>query len=118
MALSQATIDIVKATAPVVGENAEKITTTFYKIIMFDRYPPVKEFFNQSHQREGLQQKALANAVVAYALNIENLGALGGAVDEITERHASLNVQPEHYPIVGECLLGSNRRSTWRCSYS
>ena len=85
MALSQATIDIVKATAPVVGENAEKITTTFYKI-MFDRYPMVKEFFNQSHQREGLQQKALANAVVAYALNIENLGALGGAVDE-TLRH-------------------------------
>ena len=106
MALSQATIDVVKATAPVVGENAEKITTTFYKI-MFDRYPMVKEFFNQSHQREGLQQKALANAVVAYALNIENLGALGGAVDEITERHASLNVQPEHYPIVGECLLAA-----------
>lgn len=106
MALSQETIDIVKATAPVVGENAEKITSRFYPI-MFERYPMVKEFFNQSHQREGLQQKALANAVVAYALNIENLGALGGAVEGITERHASLNVQPEHYPIVGECLLAA-----------
>jgi nitric oxide dioxygenase len=106
MALSQATIDIVKATAPVVGENAEKITNRFYPI-MFERYPMVKEFFNQSHQREGLQQKALANAVVAYALNIDNLGALGGAVEGIAERHASLNVQPEHYPIVGECLLAA-----------
>ncbi|EDM28195.1 flavohemoglobin [Lentisphaera araneosa HTCC2155] len=106
MALSQETIDIVKATAPVVGENAEKITSRFYPI-MFERYPMVKEFFNQSHQRDGLQQKALAGAVVAYALNIDNLGALGGAVEGITERHASLNVQPEHYPIVGECLLAA-----------
>ena len=47
MALSQTTIDIVKATTPVVGANAEKITTTFYKI-MFERYPMVKEFFNQT----------------------------------------------------------------------
>ncbi|WDE98384.1 NO-inducible flavohemoprotein [Lentisphaera profundi] len=106
MALSQTTIDIVKATTPVVGANAEKITTTFYKI-MFERYPMVKEFFNQTHQKAGKQQQALANAVVAYAMNIENLGALAGAVDGITERHASLNILPEHYPIVGECLLAA-----------
>lgn len=104
MQLSEKTIEIVKATAPLVGENAVKITSTFYPIL-FEDYPETKVMFNQSHQRDGGQPKALAAAVVAYALNIDNLGALGGAVEEMAERHASLNIRPEHYPMVGASLI-------------
>ncbi|MCH2176671.1 MAG: NO-inducible flavohemoprotein [Lentisphaeria bacterium] len=102
--LSDKTIEIVKATAPVVAEHAEEITKTFYPILFTD-YPETKEFFNHSHQAAGTQQKALASAVVAYASNIDNLGALGAAVEGITERHVSLNILPEHYPMVGHSLL-------------
>ena len=34
-------------------------------------------------QLQGFQQQALADAVVAYALNIDNLGALEGAVKQV-----------------------------------
>ena len=104
MQLSEKTIEIVKATAPLVGENAVKITSTFYPILFKD-FPETKIMFNQSHQRDGGQPKALAAAVVAYALNIDNLGVLGGAVEEMAERHASLNIRPEHYPMVGASLI-------------
>ena len=38
-------------------------------------------------QLQGFQQQALADAVVAYALNIDNLGALEGAVKQVTKKH-------------------------------
>lgn len=98
------TIAIVKATAPAVAQHAEAITTRFYKL-MFEGNPEVKGFFNQAHQHTGGQQKALAGAICAYAANIDNLGALGPAVELIAQKHCSLNIQPEHYPIVGKHLL-------------
>jgi nitric oxide dioxygenase len=51
------------------------------------------------------QARALSFSVIAYASNIENLGALGDAVELISEKHVSLHIQPEHYLVVGEYLL-------------
>ena len=106
--LSQRTIDIVKATAPVLEEHGETLTQHFYKR-MFAHNPEVAPFFNPAHQRAGSQQKALAAAICAYAANIENLEVLGGAVELIAQKHSSLRILPEHYPIVGENLLASIR---------
>ena len=106
--LSQRTIDIVKATAPVLEEHGETLTQHFYKR-MFAHNPEVAPLFNPAHQRAGSQQKALAAAICAYAANIENLEVLGGAVELIAQKHASLRILPEHYPIVGENLLASIR---------
>ena len=51
----------------------------------------------------------MAGAICAYSANIDNLEALGGAVELIAQKHASLQIKPEHYPIVGENLLESIR---------
>jgi hemoglobin-like flavoprotein len=48
----------------------------------------------------GAQPRALANAVYAYAANIDNLGALADAVKLIAHKHTALHVLPEHYPMV------------------
>lgn len=102
--LSDRTIQIVKATAPAVAPHAEAITRRFYSL-MFQGNPEVQAFFNQAHQFSGGQQKALAGAICAYASNIDNLSVLGPAVELIAQKHCSLNIQPEHYPIVGKHLL-------------
>ncbi|WP_193074046.1 NO-inducible flavohemoprotein [Pseudomonas sp. FME51] len=104
--LSQNSKDIIAATLPAVREHAGTITTVFYPL-MFERYPAVKAYFNEAHQRQGTQPQALANAVVAYAGNLDRLELLGDAVSLIVQKHVSLNIQPEHYPIVGECLLAA-----------
>ncbi len=104
--LSQHTKNLINASLPAVGPKVDEITSTFYPL-MFARYPAVKAYFNQAHQAQGTQPRALANAVVAYATNLDRLEALGDAVSLIVQKHVSLNILPEHYPIVGECLLAA-----------
>ncbi len=105
--LSTETITMINATVPAVEQNARAITECFYPLL-FKRYPATRDFFNMSHQTGGgSQRQALANAVVAYAKNIERLEALGPAVSLITNKHVSLGILPEHYPLVGECLLAA-----------
>lgn len=104
--LDQETIRIVKSTAPILQEHGEALTKHFYAR-MFSHNPEVTPFFNQSNQAAGTQQRALAGAIAAYAANIDNLEVLGNAVELIAQKHASLQIKPEHYPIVGENLLES-----------
>jgi nitric oxide dioxygenase len=104
--LSDKTIQTVKQITPAVAANAETITGCFYQR-MFAGNPEVKAFFNQAHQHSGGQQKALAGAICAYFSNIDNLAVLGPAVELIAQKHCSLGVQAEHYPIVGEHLLAA-----------
>lgn len=106
--LSPQTVAIVKSTAPILSEHGETLTRHFYTR-MFLHNPEVAPFFNPVHQQAGKQQRALAGAITAYAANIDNLEVLGGAVELIAQKHASLMIKPEHYPIVGENLLASIR---------
>lgn len=102
--LNQKQIEVIKATAPVIGQHAREITEYFYPL-MFERYPRVKALFNQTHQQKGTQRQALANVLVAYATHIDQLDKLGDTVSLIAHKHCSLNILPEDYPIVGECLM-------------
>ncbi|WP_257281259.1 NO-inducible flavohemoprotein [Endozoicomonas sp. ISHI1] len=106
MNLSEKTICIVKATAPVMAECGEAITRHFYQRL-FSHHPELLNIFNASHQKTGRQQAALAAAVYGYAAHIDNPGALSDAIQRIAHKHASFNVNPEHYPIVGEHLLAA-----------
>jgi nitric oxide dioxygenase len=102
--LSQKTIEIVKATVPVLQEHGTDITKYFYNM-MFAEYPELLNIFNQTNQKKGRQPEALANAVYAAAANIENLAAIIPVVKQIAHKHRSLGIKAEHYPIVGSCLL-------------
>lgn len=106
--LSAQTTAIIKATVPALQSHGEAITKHFYNI-MFRDYPAVKAYFNQAHQAQGTQPRALANSVLAYAANIDRLEALKDALPVIIQKHVSLDIRPEHYPIVGTCLLQAIR---------
>ena len=99
-------IELVKATVPVLRESGVALTTYFYQR-MLKNHPELKNTFNMDHQDTGRQPRALAAAVLAYAENIENPAVLAKAVERITTKHVSLNIQPEQYAIVGDNLLHS-----------
>ncbi|MDB4618081.1 NO-inducible flavohemoprotein [Akkermansiaceae bacterium] len=105
-ALSPETIATIKTTIPFLQENGVQLTEHFYKR-MFAGNPEVKEYFNTSNQEAGVQQKALGGAICAFAQNLETPENLASAVSRISNKHASLGIKPEHYPIVGKHLLGS-----------
>ena len=104
--LSSQTIDIVKATAPVIAQTGPALTAHFYER-MFSHNPELKDIFNMSNQRNGDQREALFNAICAYANNIENLPALLPAVEKIAHKHTSFMITAEQYAIVGGHLLGT-----------
>jgi nitric oxide dioxygenase len=106
--LTQRTIEVVKSTAPVLQQNGELLTRHFYER-MFRENPEVAPFFNRSNQASGNQQRALAGAICAFAANVDQLEVLGAAVETIAQKHATLRILPEHYPIVGANLLASIR---------
>ncbi|OLU18886.1 nitric oxide dioxygenase [Pseudomonas sp. PA1(2017)] len=99
---------IIKATVPLLETGGEALTRHFYAM-MLKEYPQVRPLFNQAHQASGAQQRALANAVLMYARHIDRLEALGPLVDQIVNKHVALQILPEHYPIVGSCLLRAIR---------
>lgn len=99
---------IVKSTVPLLESGGEALTTHFYRLL-FSKYPQVRPLFNQAHQASGEQPRALANSVLQYARHIDNLAGLGNLPAQIINKHVSLQVEPAHYPLVGECLLQAIR---------
>ena len=99
---------IVKATVPLLESGGEALTTHFYKVLLSE-HPEVRPLFNQANQASGAQPRALANGVLMYARHIDQLEQLGGLVSQIINKHVALNILPEHYPIVGQCLLRAIR---------
>ncbi|ERL55228.1 globin domain-containing protein [Psychrobacter aquaticus] len=103
---STQTIEIIKATVPVLEEHGTAITKVFYKN-MFIEHPELLDIFNETNQKLGRQQNALASTVLAAAKNIEHLAVLLPQVTGISHKHRALQILPEHYPIVGKHLIGA-----------
>jgi len=102
--LDTATVQIIKATVPALQMYANDITSHMYPLL-FAQHPEVLPFFNQTNQGKGTQPKALANAVIAYGANIDELGNLSDTVSKIVQKHVALGILPEQYDAVGSCLL-------------
>jgi nitric oxide dioxygenase len=97
-------VEIIKGTIPVLEEHGYTISSVFYQTLLAE-HPELNEVFNTANQASGHQARALAGALYAYALHIDNLAALGPAVELICNKHASLYISPGDYEIVGEYLL-------------
>ena len=98
--------EIVQATAPVVAEHLDVITQCFYPL-MFERYPQVKPLFNQAHQQNGGQPRALAGMILAYVQLRQSPQKARETLEIVVNKHVALDIQPDQYPIVGECLMAA-----------
>ncbi|GEC61966.1 hypothetical protein GOX01_22970 [Gluconobacter oxydans] len=105
--LDDKTRAIISATVPALKAHGTAITTEMYKRLLST--PAIRDLFNLSHQQDGEQPKALALAlaVLCYAEHINDLGALGGMVERIAEKHVGLNILPE---LLSICSRGATRR--------
>lgn len=117
MDISQQTIDTVKGTVPALKEHGIEIVTLFYDTL-FKRYPDLRPQFNLDRQPKGAatsgtpasngvpaQVNALANAVLTYASNIDDVSKMLPAIERICHRHVAHAVRPVQYEAVGECML-------------
>ncbi|AUH65241.1 NO-inducible flavohemoprotein [Paracoccus zhejiangensis] len=104
--LSPEVLDLIEATAPAVAGHIDDIVAGLYRRLLAD--PEIQSLFNMTHQGgSSPQHKALATALVAYATHIRNPAVLGGGIERIAQKHAGLQILPEHYPHVGVALIGA-----------
>jgi hemoglobin-like flavoprotein len=101
--LSDETIALVKATAPALQAHGLAITKRMYERLFVDE--GIKAMFDQAAQASGEQPQRLANAIIAYAQNIDKLQNLSGPVARMAARHVETGVRAEHYPYVANALL-------------
>ena len=106
MKLSPDSEAIVGATAGVVAEHAEQITSVFYPT-MFAAHPELLNVFNTANQAVGEQPKALAASVVAFAVQLldPNAPDFTPVMRRIAHKHVSLGIKAREYTIVGRFLL-------------
>ncbi|MDA8351654.1 MAG: NO-inducible flavohemoprotein [Firmicutes bacterium] len=102
--MNSQTIEIVKSTAPVLKEHSKAIGKRFYQLL-FASHPELYNLFNQTNQRRGIQQEALAHSVYASGENLDHLEAIRPIITRIAHKHRAIGIVPEQYPIVGENLL-------------
>ncbi len=107
--LSTQSAHVVKATLPVIGGAIGEITPIFYKR-MFAAHPELeRDLFNRGNQAQGDQQSALAGAIAAYAtlLVAEDGRDPLEVLARIAQKHASLGIAEDLYPVVHEHLFAA-----------
>ncbi|KAI1409835.1 globin-like protein [Hypoxylon sp. FL1857] len=104
MALTYQETKLVKETLPALRQHGEHISTVFYKTMLRD-HPELQNYFNTVNMHTGKQPRALTRLILAFASNIVNISELTPKLERVAQKHASLNIQPEQYEIVGKYLL-------------
>jgi hemoglobin-like flavoprotein len=103
--MSAETMATVKATAPALQQHGLAITKRMYERLFAD--PAIKALFDQAAQASGEQPKRLAEAILAFAKNVDRLELLAPAIERIATRHVATHIKPEHYPAVADALLAA-----------
>ena len=99
--LSNESVDIIKKSASLITQNDTKITLKMYDIL-FEKYPQLEKFFDNAPKDQYMK---LAQAVSAYAVNIDKIDMFVPALRVIAIAHVREGIKPVHYPLVGRAFI-------------
>ncbi|MGW5736639.1 MULTISPECIES: globin domain-containing protein [Streptomyces] len=96
----------VQRTMAEIGPVADKVTSYFYALL-FTRHPDLRPLFPAAMDT---QRDRLLKALLTAAEHIDRPDVLGAYLKNLGRGHRKYGTRPEHYPAVGECLIGSLSR--------
>ena len=99
--LSKKSINIIHNSASLITEKNSEITFKMYEIL-FNKYPDLKELFKDAPEDQYMK---LADALSAYAVNIDHISILKPALKTIANAHIQAGVKHSHYILVGKSLI-------------
>ena len=105
-ALDPSVVATVKATAPRLARRGRAIVARAYERL-FAANPELKALFNPAHMTPDRQIGALAEALVAYAQNLDRLETFAPALERIAQKHVTLSIHPDQYALLGKQLLAA-----------
>ncbi|WP_405585487.1 globin domain-containing protein [Streptomyces sp. NBC_01092] len=94
---------LIRRTMAEVGPVADKVTSYFYALL-FVRHPDLRSLFPAAMDT---QRDRLLKALLTAAEHIDNKPVLVDYLQNLGRGHRKYGTRPEHYPAVGECLIGS-----------
>ncbi|WP_078655797.1 globin domain-containing protein [Streptomyces fulvoviolaceus] len=94
---------IVRRTMAEVAPVADKVTSYFYALL-FVRHPDLRSLFPAAMDT---QRDRLLKALLTAAEHIDNTEVLVAYLQNLGRGHRKYGTRAEHYPAVGECLIGA-----------
>ncbi|MEV6962651.1 globin domain-containing protein [Streptomyces sp. NPDC051207] len=94
---------LVRRTMAEVAPVADKVTSYFYALL-FVRHPDLRSLFPAAMDT---QRDRLLKALLTAAEHIDNTEILVDYLRNLGRGHRKYGTRPEHYPAVGECLIGA-----------
>lgn len=103
---------LIRRTMAEIEPVADKVTSYFYALL-FVRHPDLRALFPAAMDT---QRDRLFKALLTAAEHVDDADTLGDYLSHLGRGHRKYGTRPEHYPAVGECLLGALARyapDTW-----
>ncbi|MGV9882546.1 globin domain-containing protein [Streptomyces sp. NPDC003006] len=97
---------LVQRTMAEIGPVADKVTSYFYALL-FTRHPDLRALFPAAMDT---QRDRLLKALLTAAEHMDHTDVLVSYLKNLGRGHRKYGTRPEHYPAVGECLIGSLSR--------
>lgn len=96
----------VQRTMAEIAPVSDKVTSYFYALL-FTRHPDLRPLFPAAMDT---QRDRLLKALLTAAEHIDHADVLVAYLKNLGRGHRKYGTRPEHYPAVGECLIGSLSR--------
>ncbi|MFI9343162.1 globin domain-containing protein [Streptomyces sp. NPDC052773] len=97
---------LIRRTMAEIAPVADKVTSYFYALL-FVRHPELRLLFPPAMDT---QRDRLLKALLTAAEHIDNTPVLVDYLQNLGRGHRKYGTRPEHYPAVGECLIGALSR--------
>ncbi|WP_199876148.1 globin domain-containing protein [Streptomyces sp. Root1310] len=94
---------LIRRTMAEVAPVADKVTSYFYALL-FVRHPDLRSLFPPAMDA---QRDRLLKALLTAAEHVDNRAVLVEYLQNLGRGHRKYGTRAEHYPAVGECLIGA-----------
>jgi hemoglobin-like flavoprotein len=111
-------VETLEESFDLVAPQGDELIRKFYDDL-FQVAPSVKPLF-ANVDMEG-QRQALLNMLVVLRESLRDLDDIVPDLEELGARHAEYGAKPEHYPVVGEVLIGAMAEvggDAWKPEYT
>ena len=111
-------VELLEESFDLVAPQGDELMRVFYANL-FEAAPSVQPLFAQVDM-DG-QRAALLNMLLVLRESLRDLDDIVPDLEELGARHVDYGAKPEHYPVVGEVLIGSMAQvagDAWKPEYT
>jgi hemoglobin-like flavoprotein len=111
-------VETLEESFDLVAPQGDELIQVFYDNL-FEAAPAVRPLF--AHVDMERQRQALLNMLLVLRESLRDLDDIVPDLEELGARHVGYGARPEHYPVVGEVLIGAMAQvagDAWKPEYT